>query len=377
MKILILFGTRPEAIKMAPVVKALQKDNNPWEAKVCVTAQHREMLDQVLDFFGIQPDFDLNLMQPGQNLFGLSSEILLNLKQVLDSYRPDYVLVHGDTTTTLMGALASFYAGAQIGHVEAGLRTYNKKAPFPEEINRQLTGRLADIHFAPTEKAKENLLHEGIAVEKILVTGNTVIDALYDALSLLRDYKDEEILSLEQKLDPGKKIILVTGHRRENFGKGFEQIANSLKTLALNHPGIQIVYPVHLNPNVRKPIFSILGNISNILLIEPLKYPAFVWLMNRSFMIITDSGGIQEEAPALGKPVLVMRETTERPEAVEAGTVELVGTDPEKIIAKTEEILRQGALYEQMKKAHNPYGDGNASERIRKYFLDKVYINHS
>ncbi len=371
MKILILFGTRPEAIKMAPVVQAL-KQSRQFETKVCVTAQHREMLDQVLDFFEIQPDFDLNLMKPNQNLYGLSSEILLKMKKVLEDYQPDYVLVHGDTTTTFVGALAAFYHGAKVGHVEAGLRTYNKRAPFPEEINRQLTGRLTDIHFAPTLSAKQNLLAEGIDENHILVTGNTVIDALFQALEKLEDYRDEEIERLEKIIQPDQKIILVTGHRRENFGKGFENITAALKQIALENPGVQIIYPVHLNPNVQKPVKEILDGIPNVHLIAPLKYPAFVWLMNKSFMIITDSGGIQEEAPALGKPVLVLRETTERPEAVEAGTVILVGTDPEKIVRYTKEILSKGDLYQQMKKAHNPYGDGKAAERILAYFEKNI-----
>ncbi len=372
MKILILFGTRPEAIKMAPVVQALNQSSR-LKVKICVTAQHREMLDQVLDFFDIKPDYDLNLMKPNQNLYELSSKILLQLKTVLEDYQPDYVLVHGDTTTTFVGALAAFYNNIRIGHVEAGLRTYNKRAPFPEEINRQLTGRLADIHFAPTPTAKHNLLSEGIKKEQILVTGNTVIDALFQALEKLKSYSDDEIERLKKIIQPDKKLILVTGHRRENFGLGFENITAALKKLALDNPNVQIIYPVHLNPNVQEPVKRILEGIDNIHLISPLKYPAFVWLMHKSFMIITDSGGIQEEAPALGKPVLVMRDTTERPEAVEAGTVALVGTDPVKIIEKTKEILSEDELYVQMKKAHNPYGDGKAAERIRR-FLEKINL---
>ena len=374
MKILTVFGTRPEAIKMAPVARVLY-DDPAIDHKVCVTAQHREMLDQVLDFFELKPDYDLNLMKHNQTLQGLTSDILLHIDKVLTDFRPDYILVHGDTTTTFVSALAAFYRRIKVGHVEAGLRTYNKWAPFPEEMNRQLTGRLTDIHFAPTQKARENLLHEAVPEEQIRVTGNTVIDSLMWAREKLKNYTDDEIRYLQNEvIDPGKKLILVTGHRRENFGEGFLQICRALKQIASEHPEAQIVYPVHLNPNVRKPVFDILGGVDNIKLIEPLAYPAFVWLMDRSFMIITDSGGIQEEAPSLGKPVLVMRETTERPEAVEAGTVILVGTDPEKITGYTDELLREGDLYQRMKKAHNPYGDGKASERILAYF--KKNINH-
>jgi UDP-N-acetylglucosamine 2-epimerase (non-hydrolysing) len=373
MKILSIFGTRPEAIKMAPVVRFLSGMPG-MESKVCVTAQHREMLDQVLDFFEIRPDFDLDLMRPGQKLNELSAKILNGLQGVFERFRPDYVLVHGDTTTTLMASLAAFYERIPVGHVEAGLRTYNKYAPFPEEINRQLTGKIADIHFAPTLTAKKNLLREGIAEEKILVTGNTVIDSLFWSIEKLNGYRDDEIERLEKLLNETGKIVLVTGHRRENFGKGFERITDALLRIAQRNPEVQVVYPVHLNPQVTGPVYSKLQHTRNILLIEPLRYPAFVWLMNKSFMIITDSGGIQEEAPALGKPVLVMRDTTERPEAVEAGTVKLVGTDPEKILKYTEEILSGGMLYEQMKKAHNPYGDGHAAGRIAAFFRLKTKI---
>ncbi len=366
MKVLSIFGTRPEAIKMAPVIKALQDEPN-IESKVCVTAQHREMLDQVLEFFDIQPDYDLNIMKPNQNLFELTSRILLSLQKVLENFRPDLVLVHGDTTSTFVGALASFYHQIQVAHVEAGLRTYNKYAPFPEEINRQLTGKLADFHFAPTQSAFNNLVKEGIDPDKIIVTGNTVIDSLQMALEKLKSYTDKEIEFLQSKLDFSKKIILVTGHRRENFGDGFVEICESLAEIAMEHPEVEIVYPVHLNPNVRKPVYELLGEIENIHLIEPLNYPAFVWLMEKSFFILTDSGGIQEEAPGIGKPVLVMRETTERPEAVEAGTILLVGTDKEKIIGYSKELLKESELYRQMKKAHNPYGDGKASLRIKDF----------
>ncbi|NPA43876.1 MAG: UDP-N-acetylglucosamine 2-epimerase (non-hydrolyzing) [Chlorobi bacterium] len=368
MKLLHIFGTRPEAIKMAPVVRATEEAAG-LESKVCITAQHREMLDQVLDFFEIRPDYDLNLMRPNQSLHELSARILTELQPVLDDYRPDFVLVHGDTSTTLMASLAAFYRKIPVAHVEAGLRTYDKYAPFPEEINRQLTGRLADVHFAPTPRAKANLETEKTPGD-ILVTGNTVIDSLLWSIKKLENYSDEEIEDLRRRLDFNKKIVLITGHRRENFGEGFQRITRAIRRLAETHPDVEWVYPVHLNPNVQDPVYSVLDGLSNVHLIAPLRYPAFVWLMDKSFMIITDSGGIQEEAPALGKPVLVMRETTERPEAVEAGTVKLVGTDPEKIISYTEELLSEGPLYRQMKRAHNPYGDGKAAERIKNYFLN-------
>jgi len=371
MKLLHVFGTRPEAIKMAPVVRAFY-DTPGIESRVCVTAQHREMLDQVLDFFEITPDYDLDLMRPNQNLHELSARILTGIKPVLEDYRPSYVLVHGDTTTTLITSLAAFYDKIPVAHVEAGLRTYNKSAPFPEELNRQITGRIADIHFAPTETARQNLLQEKIPEDTILVTGNTVIDSLLWSIKKLDNYTDDEIEDLKRRIDFSKKVVLITGHRRENFGQGFVNITDAIKTLALRHPEVEWVYPVHLNPNVTDPVYQTLGDIRNVHLIKPLRYPAFVWLMNKSFMIITDSGGIQEEAPSLGKPVLVMRETTERPEAVQAGTVLLVGTDKNKITGYTEELLREGELYRRMKKAHNPYGDGKASERIKAFFLNKI-----
>ena len=369
-KVLILFGTRPEAIKMAPVVHYFQQHPEQVMTKVCVTAQHREMLDQVLDFFEITPDFDLDLMQKGQSLTGLSTRILTELSCVLEDYQPDIVFVHGDTTTTMMGSIAAFYHKIKVAHVEAGLRTHNKWAPFPEEINRQITGRIADYHFAPTRQAEQNLLEEKTDGQ-IIITGNTVIDALFWGLKKLKHYDDDEITNLKRQFRGDNKIILVTGHRRENFGQGFINICNALKSIALKNPDVQIVYPVHLNPNVQKPVNDILGNITNIHLLAPLSYPAFLWLMNRSFMIITDSGGIQEEAPSLGKPVLVMRETTERPEAVEAGTVMLVGTDVDKITDYTQKLLEKGELYESMKKSHNPYGDGKAAEKIFK-FIEKL-----
>ncbi len=361
-KCLLVFGTRPEAIKMAPLVKELQKYPEEFETKVCVTAQHRQMLDQVLAFFDITPNYDLNLMRPGQNLFQLTADVITGLKSVLEEFKPDFVFVHGDTTTSTASSIASFYAGAKVCHVEAGLRTYNKHAPFPEEINRQITGRIADIHFSPTEGSKNNLLSEGIK-DNIYVTGNTVIDALLYASEQLKNYSDSEINELENIIDTSKKIILVTGHRRENFGDGFINICQSILEIA-NRNDTQIIYPVHLNPNVTDPVHNLLGNHPNIKLINPLAYPAFVWLMNKSHIILTDSGGVQEEAPSLGKPVLVMRDTTERPEAVEAGTVILVGTNKEKIVNNMNILLNSLCQYEHMTKTHNPYGDGKSVKRI-------------
>lgn len=363
-RLLLIFGTRPEAIKMAPLIKEFQKHPKDFETKVCVTAQHRQMLDQVLDFFGIIPDYDLNLMRPGQNLFQLTADVLTGLKPILEEIKPDYAFVHGDTTTSAASALASYYAGVKVCHVEAGLRTYNKQAPFPEEVNRQLTGRLTDIHFAPTEAAKQNLLSEK-SPGSIVVTGNTVIDALLYAVGQLENYTDNEIETLKKDIDFSKRIVLVTGHRRENFGDGFINICEALLEIAQNS-NVEIVYPVHLNPNVQDPVKKILSGKSNIKLISPLAYPAFVWMMNRSYMIITDSGGVQEEAPSLGKPVLVMRETTERPEAVEAGTVKLVGTNKEKIVMEANCLFKDQTYYEAMQKVHNPYGDGLAVKRIVK-----------
>ncbi len=362
-KNLIVFGTRPEAIKMAPLVKEFKKHSD-MDTRVCVTAQHREMLDQVLDFFEIQPEYDLNLMKPGQNLYGLTADIITGLKPVLEEFQPDYVYVHGDTTTTMASSIAAFYAGAQVCHVEAGLRTHNKRAPFPEEINRQLTGRVCDYHFSPTEASRQNLLNENTADESILVTGNTVIDALFESSERVKDLDNPEINALKGIIDAGKRLILVTGHRRENHGQGFINICEALKTIATSNPDVQIIYPVHLNPNVKKPVYEILSDVDNIQLIEPLAYPAFVWLMNQAYLIITDSGGVQEEAPSLGKPVLVMRETTERPEAVEAGTVILVGTDKQKITSEAQALLNDSNKYQAMSALHNPYGDGKACARI-------------
>ncbi|MDF2514760.1 MAG: hypothetical protein K0R59_56 [Sphingobacterium sp.] len=363
---LFIFGTRPEAIKMAPLIKRFRKDAD-MDTKVAITAQHREMLDQVLDFFKIQVDYDLNLMQPGQNLYSLTAAIIKGLQKPLEEFQPDFVFVHGDTTTAMAAALAAFYSEAKICHVEAGLRTFNKYSPFPEELNRQLVGRMADIHFAPTETAKLNLLKENINTNLILVTGNTVIDALLESLDLIQTQSTNEIDFLKNKIPEGRKVILVTGHRRENHGAGFVQICQTLCTIARGNPDLLIVFPVHLNPKVRDTVFATLGEINNILLIQPLAYPAFVWLMNRSYLILTDSGGIQEEAPSLGKPVLVMRETTERPEAVEAGTVILVGTDNDKIIEACDALLNDRCWYERMSTLHNPYGDGQATDRILEF----------
>tara|TARA_B100001093_G_scaffold305440_2_gene291507 strand:+ start:64670 stop:65782 length:1113 start_codon:yes stop_codon:yes gene_type:complete len=368
-KVLIVFGTRPEAIKMAPVVKAF-KQNNFFETKVCVTAQHREMLDQVLDFFEITADFDLNLMKPNQNLHNLTSEIINGMKDVLEEYEPEYVFVHGDTTTTMATSMAAFYSGAKVCHVEAGLRTNNKQSPFPEEINRQVTARMTDFHFAPTVKSKQNLLLENIKEHEIHVTGNTVIDALFDGIKKVNSIDDNEINILKNLVDFRKDLVLVTGHRRENHGEGFLNICKALKEIAKNN-NVQIIYPVHLNPNVQKPVNDILSSIDNIDLIKPLPYVAFLWLMEKSKIIITDSGGVQEEAPSLGKPVLVMRDTTERPEAVEVGTVILVGTNVKRIVDEANMLLQNQERYENMSNLHNPYGDGKASERIVNFLLDK------
>lgn len=366
-KILIIFGTRPEAIKMAPLVKAFKKENSFFETKVCVTAQHRQMLDQALNFFEINPDFDLNLMKPNQSLYTITADIITGLKEILEDFKPDFVFTHGDTTTTMAASLAGFYSGAKVCHIEAGLRTFDKYSPFPEEINRQITGRIADFHFAPTENSKQNLLKENIPENSILVTGNTVIDALFESSNRVENIEDEEINQLKLLVDTSKKLILVTGHRRENHGEGFINICKALKIIALNNKNIQIIYPVHLNPNVQKPVHEILSNIENIFLVKPLSYPAFVWLMKKSYLIITDSGGIQEEAPSLGKPVLVMRETTERPEAVETGTVILVGTTIDKIVSESQEFLYNQEKYNKIGTLHNPYGDGKACERIVEY----------
>jgi len=367
-KVLLVFGTRPEAIKMAPLVKAFEKETSII-LKVCVTAQHREMLDQVLDMFDIKPDYDLNIMKPGQDLFDVTSNVLLGMKGVLTDFNPDIVLVHGDTITTSASSLAAFYNKIKVGHVEAGLRTGNIYSPWPEEANRQITGVLANYHFAPTTTSEKNLLKENKNKDNIIVTGNTVIDALFLALEKIENHsqlknKIIESINTQYQLNNTKKLILVTGHRRENFGQGFINICEALKTLALNNPDVDIVYPVHLNPNVQKPVKEILSNVNNIYLIDPLQYESFIYMMNKSYFIITDSGGVQEEAPSLGKPVLVMRDTTERPEAVESGTVKLVGTNSQTIIDEAQKLLDDKTEYDRMSKAHNPYGDGKACERI-------------
>ncbi|NBL00658.1 MAG: UDP-N-acetylglucosamine 2-epimerase (non-hydrolyzing) [Erysipelotrichia bacterium] len=367
-KVLLVFGTRPEAIKLAPLVKAFENEPS-IESKVCVTAQHREMLDQVLEIFEIKPDYDLNLMKPGQDSYDITSNVLLGMKRVLLEFQPDVVLVHGDTTTTSASSLAAFYQKIKVGHIEAGLRTGDIYSPWPEEANRQITGILANYHFAPTTTSQNNLLKENKNSNDIIITGNTVIDALFLAIEKIE--KDEELkakivntINSQYKLKDDKKIILVTGHRRENFGEGFINICDALKTIAINNPDIDIVYPVHLNPNVQKPVKEILSNTPNVHLIDPLQYESFIYMMNKSYFIITDSGGVQEEAPSLGKPVLVMRDTTERPEAVEAGTVKLVGTNKESIINEAQKLLDNQNEYNTMAKAHNPYGDGKACERI-------------
>ncbi|TCC00765.1 UDP-N-acetylglucosamine 2-epimerase (non-hydrolyzing) [Kosakonia quasisacchari] len=365
MKVLTVFGTRPEAIKMAPLVHALAKDPD-FEARVCVTAQHREMLDQVLTLFSIVPDYDLNIMRPGQGLTEITCGILEGLKPILESFRPDVVLVHGDTTTTMAASLAAFYQRIPVGHVEAGLRTGDLSSPWPEEANRTLTGHLAMYHFAPTENSRLNLRRENVADNRIFVTGNTVIDALFWVRDSVMNTPSryEELAARYPFLDRDKKLILVTGHRRESFGRGFEQICHALADIAAQHDDVQIVYPVHLNPNVREPASRILGHVENVTLIEPQDYLPFLWLMNHAWLILTDSGGIQEEAPSLGKPVLVMRDTTERPEAVDAGTVKLVGTDRQRIVEEVSHLLHDNDAWQAMSRAHNPYGDGLACGRI-------------
>ena len=368
-KILLVFGTRPEAIKMAPLVKALQKDTEHFETRVCVTAQHRQMLDQVLEVFGITPEYDLNIMAPNQDLYDLTAKVLLGLREVLKDFRPDTVLVHGDTTTSMAASLAAFYMQIPVGHVEAGLRTYNMLSPWPEEMNRQVTDRICTYYFAPTEQSRANLLQENIDAKKIFITGNTVIDALLmavDIISTTAGVKEKMAKELQEKgyTVGDREYILVTGHRRENFGDGFLHICKAIKELAALHPEMDIVYPVHLNPNVQKPVYELLSGLSNVYLISPLDYLPFIYAMQHSTLLLTDSGGVQEEAPSLGKPVLVMRDTTERPEAVEAGTVKLVGTDAEAIVSNVTALLQDKEMYKRMSETHNPYGDGQACERI-------------
>jgi UDP-N-acetylglucosamine 2-epimerase (non-hydrolysing) len=365
-KVLSIFGTRPEAIKMAPVVKELGKRQEIFNSRVCVTAQHRQMLDQVLDLFEIHPYYDLDIMKPGQSLTDITCNVLQGLAPVIEDFQPDIVLVHGDTTTTMAASLAAYYQKIAVGHVEAGLRTGNIYSPWPEEMNRRLTGTITKYHFAPTERARQNLLHEGVNDGSILVTGNTVIDALLVVVEKIRDNEALQRDMAEQFsfLKADKKLILVTGHRRENFGEGFEQICQALKAIVTSHKDTEIVYPVHLNPLVQEPVKRILGSVPGVHLIEPQDYLPFIYLMDRAYLIITDSGGVQEEAPSLGKPVLVMRETTERPEAIEAGTVLLVGTNPDKIVRETSRLLDDSKAYEKMSVAHNPYGNGTAAIKI-------------
>lgn len=384
-KVLLVFGTRPEAIKMAPLVMELQKQKERIETVVCVTGQHREMLDQVLEIFDIKPDYDLNIMKRGQDLYDVTARVLTGMREVLKEIKPDIVLVHGDTTTSTAAALAAFYQQIPVGHVEAGLRTHNIYSPWPEEMNRLLTGRLATYHFSPTPLSRNNLIKESINDRNIIVTGNTVIDALYWVVDKIKNNKelDNELESVLSKagydvnrLDNGKKLVLITGHRRENFGDGFINMCTAIKDLTIKHPNVDFVYPMHLNPNVRKPIHEVFGEdlsgLKNMFFIEPLEYLSFVYLMEKSCIVLTDSGGIQEEAPGLGKPVLVMRDTTERPEALNAGTVKLVGTDYNKIVNEVSSLIDDKAAYEKMSKAVNPYGDGLACGRIVNALLYRI-----
>ena len=379
---MLVFGTRPEAIKMAPLVKEFQKHSDKFETVVCVTGQHREMLDQVLHIFEITPDYDLNIMKQGQDLYDVTARVLTGMRDVLKEVQPDIVLVHGDTTTSTAAALAAFYQQIPVGHVEAGLRTHNIYSPWPEEMNRQITGRIATYHLSPTPLSKQNLLAEGVKEEQITVTGNTVIDALYMVVEKIKqdkalDAELEEQLKLAgydvNRLSEGKRLVLITGHRRENFGDGFINMCTAIKDLTKKYPEVDFVYPMHLNPNVRKPIHEVFGtdlsNLGNMFFIEPLEYLSFVYLMEKSSVVLTDSGGIQEEAPGLGKPVLVMRDTTERPEALEAGTVKLVGTDYNMIVNEVSLLLDDKEAYEKMSKAVNPYGDGKACGRVLKFLL--------
>ena len=375
MKILSVFGTRPEAIKMAVLARKLANQKG-IEHKTCITAQHRQMLDQVMDFFEIKADYDLDLMKPGQDLTDITSRVLYGMRTIFqEEFKPDLVLVHGDTTTCFATALAAFYAGIEVGHVEAGLRTGNMSSPFPEEANRILTGRLAKWHFAPTRRNVENLLREGVKPESIIETGNTVLDSLLFAKDKVTDFSSEvKNQKLRALFSTDAQILLVTGHRRENFGSGFLEICHALKELATTFPNLHIVYPVHLNPNVLKPVFEILEGISNVYLTEPLSYPDFVYAMKKSWAILTDSGGVQEEAPSLGKPVLVMRDTTERPEALDAGTVKLVGANKVNIIAGVTALISSPLLYQKMSKAHNPYGDGKATDRIVDFLIKNTSL---
>lgn len=382
---MLVFGTRPEAIKMAPLVKEFQKHPDQFDTVVCVTGQHREMLDQVLHIFEIKPDYDLNIMKQGQDLYDVTARVLTGMRDVLKEVQPDVVLVHGDTTTSTAAALAAFYQQIPVGHVEAGLRTHNIYSPWPEEMNRQITGRIANFHFSPTPLSKQNLMAEGVKEEQITVTGNTVIDALYMVVDKIKsDTKLDAELEQQlgqagydvNRLSDGKKLVLITGHRRENFGDGFISMCTAIKDLTKKYPEVDFVYPMHLNPNVRKPIHEVFGedlsNLGNMFFIEPLEYLSFVYLMEQSSIVLTDSGGIQEEAPGLGKPVLVMRDTTERPEALEAGTVKLVGTDYNKIVCELSKLLDDEEYYGVMSEAINPYGDGSAANRI----VDKFIVEY-
>lgn len=384
-RVMLVFGTRPEAIKMAPLVREFKKYPDLFDTIVCVTGQHREMLDQVLDIFEINPEYDLNIMQQGQDLYDITSKVLYGMRDVLDEAKPDVVLVHGDTTTSTSAALAAFYRQIPVGHVEAGLRTHDIYSPWPEEMNRQITGRIASFNFSPTPLSRKNLLDENVDDDKITVTGNTVIDALHIVVDRIKNDKglSEELHSVllasgydTNRLNDGRRMVLITGHRRENFGDGFINICNAIKDLSAKYPDVDFIYPMHLNPNVRKPIHQVFGDnlneFSNLFFIEPLEYLSFVFLMEKSYLVLTDSGGIQEEAPGLGKPVLVMRNTTERPEALESGTVKLVGTDYEKIVSNVSRLLDDSSLYAEMSNAVNPYGDGHASERIVSFLKDHL-----
>ena len=384
---MLVFGTRPEAIKMAPLVKEFQKHPDKFRTTVCVTGQHRQMLDQVLEIFGITPDYDLNIMKQGQDLYDVTARVLTGMRSVLDEARPDLVLVHGDTTTSTAAALAAFYKQIPVGHVEAGLRTHNIYSPWPEEMNRQITGRIASWHFAPTPLSRSNLTAEAVPEERILVTGNTVIDALHIVVDRIRNDSGladglKESLRLAgydtERADAGRRLVLITGHRRENFGEGFLNICRAIKALSEKYPEVDFVYPMHLNPNVRRPIHEVFGQelsgLGNMFFIEPLEYLSFVFLMEKSYIVLTDSGGIQEEAPGLGKPVLVMRDTTERPEALEAGTVRLVGTDCDRIVSEISSLMDSPDAYTRMSRAVNPYGDGRACPRIVEFIDNR--LNH-